>query len=84
MSKAAGLALYQVIAETMYRVRRIRDGKYLTENLCASFGDTVSLRWFQPAARRPGEWLEEQARKIAEAMIALTGDHGIEIEPVGA
>ncbi len=78
------MALYQVVAETMYRVRRIRDGKYLTENLCASFGDTVSLRWFQPDARRPGEWPEEQARKVADAMIALTGGHGVEIEPVGA
>jgi hypothetical protein len=66
----------------MFRVRRIRDGLYLSENLCAANGNTVSMRWWPLGVHHPDTWPEAQARKIADAIIALTGDFAIEIEPV--
>ena len=62
----------------MWRVRRANDGFYLFIDF-TFFKNTVCLRWHKTMA---GEWTREQAAHIASAVIALTGDHGIEIEPV--
>ena len=77
-SQAEGRALFDIIGEDMFRVRRIRDGLYLFKDFTV-VKNTVYLRWHESMA---GEWTREQAAHIASAMIALTGDHGIEIEPV--
>ena len=66
-------------AELM-RVRRISDGAYLYGQPCGGAGD-VSLAWWE-GVRMARAWPRPQAERIATAMIALTGEHGIEIEPV--
>ena len=65
----------------MYRVRRICDGWYLTGNNCCAHSNTVSLRWY-PEQVNPGNWTHDEAAKIADAMMVLCEDSGIEIEPV--
>jgi hypothetical protein len=62
----------------MWRVRRANDGFYLFKDFTV-VKNTVYLRWHVTMA---GEWPRAQAAHIADAMIALTGDYGIEIEPV--
>jgi len=62
----------------MWRVRRANDGRYLFKDFTAS-KNSVDLRWH---VSMTNAWTREQAAHIASAMIALTGDHGIEIEPV--
>jgi len=67
----------------MYRIRRTFDGWYLAAIPCGGRND-VNLRWWGPVAGMPRmqQWPREQAAHIAAAMIAITGDHGIAIEPV--
>jgi hypothetical protein len=58
------------------RVRRVFDGKYLEWD---DTGATASLYTFVSASVFP----RARAAAIANAMIVLTGEHGIEVEPVG-
>ena len=62
----------------MYRVRRIEDGFYLYQGFTC-VRNSICVHFHKTMAH---EWPREQAAHIACAMIALTGDHGIEIEPV--
>jgi hypothetical protein len=62
------------------RVRCVRDGLYLHTNRSAG---EVALRWgLKRSGAHGGVWPRATAGHIANAMIALTGDLGIEIEPV--
>jgi hypothetical protein len=62
------------------RVRRLRDGWYLNKTNF-SHGNTTHLYWLRDYDR-DSYWPRYQAAFIANAMIALTGNLGIEIEPV--
>lgn len=66
----------------MCRVRRIVDGWYLTA-IPRSRG-AMLLTWWgpTPCPNFIQEWNRGHASHIANAMIALSGDTGIEIEPV--
>jgi hypothetical protein len=65
----------------MWRVRRANDGYYLSRPI-GSNSDVVVLQWRHINAATPHEWPREQALKVANAMIILGFDTGIEIEPV--
>jgi hypothetical protein len=65
----------------MFRVRRIVDGYYLTENTCCAAGQTVAMRWFPDRVREPATWNHDAAAVIAAAMMVLCHDSGIEIVP---
>jgi hypothetical protein len=67
----------------MYRVRRIVDGMYLIAETKEGRGE-FNLRWWHPMQSNvfKSEWSRKAAAVIAAAMMLLTGDHGIEIEPV--
>ena len=62
----------------MYRVRRIVDGRYLYKDFTVS-ENSVDLRWH---VSMTNAWPREKAAVLALAIMILTGDYGIEIEPV--
>ena len=68
--------------DTAFLVRHIPTGLYVGGYTLSSAGvvHTVELQ----LAGRPGALAfgRDSAEKVANAWIALTGDHGIEIEPV--
>ena len=66
----------------MWRVRRANDGYYLSRHNPGSNADVVAMQWRHINAATPREWPREQALKVANAMIILGFDTGIEIEPV--
>ena len=82
MNQKNGKTVTAAAPVEMYRVRRIVDGMYLNAIPCGAYGD-VNLRWWGPVdGLSPMEWTRKAAAVIAAAMMLLTGDHGIEIEPV--
>lgn len=72
--------------ECMYRVRRITDGCYLHAIIDAEAGNGGLLVWAREEQRCnfTSQWKVAAAGMIGNGMIALTGDHGIEIEPVAS
>jgi hypothetical protein len=66
----------------MWRVRRANDGYYLSRYNPGSNADVVAMQWRHANAATPKEWPREMALKVANAMIILGFDTGIEIEPV--
>lgn len=72
------------MSEKMYRVRRISDGLYLKMSRNAYYTE-IAFRWLDKKdwrSMRVTRFTRRKALAVATAMIALTGDHGIEIEPV--
>jgi hypothetical protein len=67
----------------MYRVRRIVDGKYLrVAHVEEPVGEgAVVVRWTNDLATAT-EWPAPGASCVANAMIVINNDRGIEIEPV--
>lgn len=62
--------------QELFRVRRIIDGAYLQAR--ATCSDSLRLKW---GRQLPKPVQRVRALAVANAMIALTGDTGIEIEP---
>jgi len=69
--------------DELCRVRRVVDGMYLRLESQQGRRADLNLRWAHEGDLAPsGVWPRRQASAIATAMIAFTGDHGIEVEPV--
>lgn len=70
-------------AKDLYRVRHTMTGLYVGGyTLSAEVGSVVHTIELQ-LINRQSAWIHERetAERIANLWIALTGDHGIEIEP---